>query len=112
MTAMQSDRENVGLLDLNTISVDEMLRHSHAQISTERAETLIKYRDVNGPFQSWDDVKKVPGFADRLVEGLKLNFSINQQASAQQTQQHQAVSNQSQQPQSNEQQTRQTQQKT
>jgi competence protein ComEA len=40
-------------------------------IGKKRAEEIVKYRDENGEFESWDDLKKVPGFDDQMVGALK-----------------------------------------
>lgn len=35
------------------------------------AEKIINYRNEHGIFRSWEDVKRIPGFGDSLVENLK-----------------------------------------
>ncbi|OGP15510.1 MAG: hypothetical protein A2052_01415 [Deltaproteobacteria bacterium GWA2_54_12] len=56
-------------LNLNTAGIDELTRI--AGISRERAQLLLDYRDEHGEFRTWDDVKNVPGFSQKLIELLK-----------------------------------------
>lgn len=56
-------------LNLNTAGFDELT--SVAGISRERAQLLLDYREEHGEFRTWDDVKSVPGFSQKLIELLK-----------------------------------------
>lgn len=56
-------------LNLNTAGIDELTRVTG--ISRERAQLLLDYRDEHGEFRTWDDVKSVPGFSQKLIELLK-----------------------------------------
>lgn len=56
-------------LNLNTVGIDELT--SVTGISRERAQLLLDYRDEHGEFRTWDDVKSVPGFSQKLIEFLK-----------------------------------------
>lgn len=58
-------------LNLNEATVDEIVEADVEQVDEERAEDLVRYRDEHGPFRSWDDVKCVPGFSDRMVQNLR-----------------------------------------
>lgn len=40
-------------------------------LGRDRAEKIINYRDENGDFEDWDDVKSIPGFSDELIDTLK-----------------------------------------
>lgn len=55
-------------LDLNNAGLEELTRTG---ISRERAQLLLDYRDEHGRFRTWDDVKSVPGFSQKLIEMLK-----------------------------------------
>ncbi len=57
-------------IDLNMASVEELLR---AGMDAERARYLVDYGDEHGRFRTWDDVKSVPGFSQKLIETLKEN---------------------------------------
>jgi len=58
-------------IDRNRASEEELSQVK--QIGPERARSIVE----NRPFESWDDLKEVPGFNDRLIEDLKRNgFTI------------------------------------
>ncbi len=52
-------------LDLNSASEEELAQAK--QIGPERARAIVESR----PFESWDDLKEVPGFNDRLIQDLQ-----------------------------------------
>jgi predicted flap endonuclease-1-like 5' DNA nuclease len=52
-------------VDLNTASEDELERVGG--IGRERARRIIE----NRPLKSWDDLKRIEGFSDKLVEDLR-----------------------------------------
>jgi DNA uptake protein ComE-like DNA-binding protein len=52
-------------VDLNTASEDELKRVGG--LGDERAHRIVEKR----PFRSWDDIKSVEGFSDKLVDDLK-----------------------------------------
>lgn len=56
-------------LNLNTAGIDELTRD--CGITRERAQLLLDYRDEHGHFRTWEDVKSVPGFSQKLIEQLK-----------------------------------------
>ncbi|MGH7141600.1 MAG: ComEA family DNA-binding protein [Minisyncoccia bacterium] len=58
-------------LDLNRCTVEEIVQAEIPQVSRDRAEVLVSYREENGSFESWDEVKDVPGFSDEMVENLR-----------------------------------------
>jgi DNA uptake protein ComE-like DNA-binding protein len=52
-------------IDLNGASVEELMQIPG--LGRQRAEEIIN----NRPFDNWNDVKRVPGFSERLVEELQ-----------------------------------------
>ena len=52
-------------IDLNTASQEDLERVGG--LGRERAERIIQSR----PFHSWDDVKRIEGFSDKLVSDLQ-----------------------------------------
>jgi competence protein ComEA len=57
--------------DLNSMSAEDLDKMTH--IGKDRAHALVSYREQNGGFHNWDDVKKVPGFSDEMINSLKEN---------------------------------------
>jgi DNA uptake protein ComE-like DNA-binding protein len=52
-------------VNLNRASEDEL--ENVGGIGRERAHRLVEHR----PYRTWDDVKQVEGFSDKLVEDLQ-----------------------------------------
>jgi DNA uptake protein ComE-like DNA-binding protein len=52
-------------LDLNSASERELAEAT--QIGPDRARSIVE----NRPFETWEDLKEIPGFNDRLIEDLK-----------------------------------------
>ncbi len=57
------------MIDLNMADVEELARIKI--IGKKRAQALVDYRDENGPFEDWEDIKNVEGFSESLIEDLK-----------------------------------------
>ena len=53
------------MVNLNTASRDELERVP--QIGKDRVEELMRRR----PFSSWEEVKRVPGFEEGMVDNLR-----------------------------------------
>lgn len=58
-------RTTVRKIDLNSASEEELSRI--AGVGRQRARTLIRYR----PFKSIDEIKRIPGFNDRMLADLR-----------------------------------------
>jgi DNA uptake protein ComE-like DNA-binding protein len=56
---------DAGGVDLNSASQEEL--EEVGGLGRERAKRIIDAR----PLRSWDDVKKISGFSDKLVEDLQ-----------------------------------------
>jgi len=52
-------------LDLNTASKEEL--KSLGPLGERRAEQIIE----NRPFNSWEDLRSIPGFTDSMITHLK-----------------------------------------
>lgn len=56
-------------MDINTASVEELAEV--AGISEEQAREVVEYREENGEFVDWDEVREAPGMTDEMVERLQ-----------------------------------------
>lgn len=53
------------MVDINTADVEGLM--SLKGIGEQKAQAIIKYREMNGPFQSLDDLQNVPGIGEKTV---------------------------------------------
>ena len=58
-------------INLNTADQEEL--ETVLQLDTQQAGEIITYREKNGIIASWDDIRKIPGFSDEVIENLKKN---------------------------------------
>lgn len=70
----QSERPSVGLINLNTATVQEL--DGLPGIGPAIAQRIIDWRDENGGFEVVDDLKKVKGIGDALFTGVKDQVSV------------------------------------
>jgi competence protein ComEA len=54
-------------VDINTAGA-EALAEAIDGVGIKRAERIVRYREENGPFKSVDDLVKVQGIGDRILE--------------------------------------------
>ena len=55
--------------DLNTATEQELA--TIQGMNNDNAKKLIDYRNQNGTFESWEDVKRVPGLPGNTLDTLK-----------------------------------------
>jgi competence ComEA-like helix-hairpin-helix protein len=65
---MQHERK--GKVNLNSATIDEIA--GMPMIGRDKAEHIISHR----PYKSWDDLKRVPGFSEGLIDDLKDSATI------------------------------------
>lgn len=56
-------------VNINTATKDELM--TLPGIGESKAEAIIKYRDKNGPFQSIQDITKIPGIKEGVYNNIK-----------------------------------------
>lgn len=56
-------------INLNTADVYELQRLPG--IGEARAQDIVAYRQANGPFETVDDLDKVPGIGQGILDGLR-----------------------------------------
>lgn len=62
-------------VNVNTATLEEL--DTLYGIGETRAQAIIDYRRQNGPFKSMRDLKKVPGFHQNVIDGLKGKVSFS-----------------------------------
>ncbi|MEO8486944.1 MAG: helix-hairpin-helix domain-containing protein [Betaproteobacteria bacterium] len=61
-------------VNLNTASRDELV--TVPGIGPAKAQAIVEHRKVHGPFKSVDDLAKVKGFREKLVERLRPELTV------------------------------------
>jgi competence protein ComEA len=64
-----SSSESGQKININT--ADEAMLDTLPGIGPSKARSIIEYRNQNGPFQSIEEIKNVPGIGDKTFEQLK-----------------------------------------
>ena len=64
------ERLQPATVNLNTDPLEDLARVPG--IDRDLAETLLMYREQNGPLRNWGELRQVPGFEDEdLVEAIR-----------------------------------------
>ena len=63
-------------IDINTATA-EQLDQGVKGIGPKKAADIVKYREANGPFQSVDDLAKVPGIKGKTLEKIKPMVTVD-----------------------------------
>ena len=56
-------------VDLNT--VDQTTLERIQGVGPSLAAKIIDYREQNGQFKNWEDLKKIPGMSNAMIDTLK-----------------------------------------
>lgn len=67
-----------GKVDINKADVKGLM--SLKGIGKQKAQAIVKYRQMNGPFQSLDDLQNVPGIGAKTVANNKDMIAIGKAA--------------------------------
>ena len=63
-------------VDINTADA-EALAEAIRGVGLRRAEAIVAYRDKHGPFSSVDELIKVRGIGERIVEEARGDLMVN-----------------------------------
>ena len=62
-------------VDINNAGA-EVLAEAIKGVGLKRAEAIVAYREKNGPFVSVDDLAKVQGVGERIVDGSRDRLKV------------------------------------
>jgi len=62
-------------MDLNTVSKDDLAMHPY--LHWKQAKIIVAYRDMHGPFNHFDDLKKIHGLEQDMIEKMKPYLKVN-----------------------------------
>lgn len=65
-------------LDINQASREELA--SLEGINEQRANLIVEYREAEGPFESWDELREVEGIGEALTETIRAQCTMSSQA--------------------------------
>ncbi len=74
-TAKEPDQSEDNRVNLNTAS--QSILETLPNIGPKRAESIIRYREENGPFSRIEDIKKISGIGDKIYDSLKDYISVD-----------------------------------
>lgn len=64
-----------GKLDINTASASQLA--GLKRIGAKKAAAIVAYRNVNGAFKSVEDLSKVKGISQKIVEANRESLSLS-----------------------------------
>jgi competence protein ComEA len=70
-----------GKIDINSADVETLT--TLKGVGEVRAHAIVKYRQMNGPFQSLDDLKHVPGIGDKIIQDNRSNLAFGKGSDSQ-----------------------------
>jgi competence protein ComEA len=62
-------------VDVNTADA-ETLASALVGIGQKKAEAIVSYRQINGPFQAIEDLAKVKGIGEKTIEKNRENLTV------------------------------------
>lgn len=63
------------LVDINTATSDEL--QALPGIGKVKADAIVEYRKVHGPFKSKDDLREVNGIGDKILEKIRNDIEVS-----------------------------------
>ena len=66
--------ESSGKININTASADELMELNG--IGESKAQSIIRYRDENGPFQDISEIMNIPGIKEGVFNRISGDISV------------------------------------
>lgn len=67
-------QEKASLVNINT--ADEAALVTLNQVGKTRAQAIIQYREAFGPFKAVEELKKVSGIGDKVLEAIRTRITV------------------------------------
>jgi competence ComEA-like helix-hairpin-helix protein len=68
---IQTERRNMSKNSVDMNTVDQAALERIQGVGPNLASKVIDYREQNGPFKTWDDLKKIPGMSPAMIDNLQ-----------------------------------------
>jgi competence protein ComEA len=65
------------VLNINTADAQTIFDAHIKGIGKKRAEAIVAYRQAHGPFKSVDDLKKIKGLSDKVIDANRERITLN-----------------------------------
>ncbi|WP_244202408.1 ComEA family DNA-binding protein [Buttiauxella warmboldiae] len=75
VTAAKSSGTNDGAVSINTASA-EALAQAMNGVGLKKAQSIVSYREENGPFKELEQLQEVPGIGSALVERNRSHIKL------------------------------------
>ncbi|MBI4716068.1 MAG: helix-hairpin-helix domain-containing protein [Nitrospirae bacterium] len=72
--AEQQVQKLTGAVNINTADIGQLM--VVPGLGEKKSQTIVKYREKNGPFSRVEDVKKVQGIGDKLFEKIRPYLTV------------------------------------
>lgn len=66
---------SVFALNINTANVEELTKIKG--VNEVKAKLIVKYREDNGAFKNFDELKNVKGISDEIIENIRFDIKKN-----------------------------------
>lgn len=67
---------NAAPVNINTASAQELAEALYG-VGQYKAKAIVQYRNINGPFKTVDEIKKVKGIGQAIIKGNGDDIKVN-----------------------------------
>ena len=68
---------STAILNINTADAATIADAHIKGIGKKRAEAIVAYRQAHGPFKSVEDLKKIKGLSDKIIDANRERLALN-----------------------------------
>lgn len=70
-----AEEETFKKVNINSATAQE-IAYVCPMLGREKSEAIVRRRAMHGPYSSLDELRAIPGFADKLTKGLEDFFTL------------------------------------